>query len=479
MEVAIIDIVIPDNRKRAKDQKTIEGLADSIREVGLIQPVQVVPEDGHYVLVAGLHRLEACKLIGKNLIEATVQSYDDLHRELAEIDENLIRNELKVLERANHLARRKEIYEAMHPEAKATRDGGPFRGNQFTDGEVTADSATTSFTEDTASKTNAAARTIREDIQIAKGIAPEVQEQIKDTPLADSKSELLKLAKLEEPEQAAVVGKIIESLMGSAVVKRRERPQPADEDTGEAEEDGPELSEPEPKRKPLDVRGAVKELKREELLKNAPEAPVFKGEYQVDNIYVADVKGLVLPPDSMDLIFTDPPYHDEHLELYGETARLAVHVLKPGCYCLVYAGKMFLPEIIEQMKAAGLEYVWQFIVFHPFSQSRVTKHHIFENYRPILVFKKKGESTVREWAQDVIRGTRAKEQHDWQQDIEAPMEYIDKYTKPGAIVLDPFVGGGTIPFAAKKLQRHYLGFDVDAESARISLERLGEPDREE
>jgi hypothetical protein len=50
--------------------------------------------------------------------------------QLCDIDENLARNDLDLLERAEHLCRRKEIYERLHPE---TRRSG-YRGNQHIGG---------------------------------------------------------------------------------------------------------------------------------------------------------------------------------------------------------------------------------------------------------------------------------------------------------------------------------------------------------
>ncbi len=49
------------------------------------------------------------------------------------------------------LLRRKVLYEILHPETKSTHDGGPFRGNQYT--EEVKEIISPTFTEDTAKKT--------------------------------------------------------------------------------------------------------------------------------------------------------------------------------------------------------------------------------------------------------------------------------------------------------------------------------------
>ncbi len=75
----------------------------------------VRPVNSHYEIVAGLHRLAAVKLLGWKAIEATLVVLEGLRAELAEIDENLIRNELTALERADTLLHRKKLYEAKQP----------------------------------------------------------------------------------------------------------------------------------------------------------------------------------------------------------------------------------------------------------------------------------------------------------------------------------------------------------------------------
>lgn len=93
----------------------MQKLADSISRVGLINPITV---DQEYTLIAGLHRLEAAKLLGWAEIKCTVSDLDGLLAQLAEIDKNLIRRGLDYIEEWEQLARRKEIYEKPYPETQ-------------------------------------------------------------------------------------------------------------------------------------------------------------------------------------------------------------------------------------------------------------------------------------------------------------------------------------------------------------------------
>lgn len=102
---------------------------------------------------------------------------DELHAEMIEIDENLIRRNLDSIDEGNKLLRRKQIYEALHPETKATYNGGSFKGNQHKK-EVTetVSHTTKSFVDDTAEKMGVSPRTIELKIQTARNLTPEVKE---------------------------------------------------------------------------------------------------------------------------------------------------------------------------------------------------------------------------------------------------------------------------------------------------------------
>lgn len=201
MKYTIDEIIIPSKRKRFIARGKVKELAESIKEIGLLQPIIVTINK---VLISGLHRLEACKLLDWQEVDCVEKDYSELDAELAEIDENLIRAELTTLERGEHLLRRKEIYEAKHPEAKKGQYG--HKGNKVV---TKAESEIISFSEDTAAKLGVSSRTVQQEVQIAEKLAEDVKEAIRGTPLEDNKSDLLELARLEPEKQKKAVEKIL------------------------------------------------------------------------------------------------------------------------------------------------------------------------------------------------------------------------------------------------------------------------------
>jgi len=69
-KVRIEDIYVPAARRKTLHPETVRLLAEDIVENGLKTPIQVRSDDKRYVLVEGLHRLEAAKWLGETTIDA-------------------------------------------------------------------------------------------------------------------------------------------------------------------------------------------------------------------------------------------------------------------------------------------------------------------------------------------------------------------------------------------------------------------------
>lgn len=196
-----------------------EGLRESIASNGLLQPIVV---DASLTLVCGMHRLEACRALGWTEVPAFVQSIDGPRAQLAEVDENLCRRELTVLERAEHIALRRKLWEQMHPPPAPEGKKKPKKH----------EAPLAMFVDDTARRTGRANAAVREELRIGE-LPEDVRAAARETPVSDNKKELLALTRMPEEEQRRAV-EAVKSGEAKSVRKRAPRPAP------EAEELAPE-----------------------------------------------------------------------------------------------------------------------------------------------------------------------------------------------------------------------------------------------
>jgi sulfiredoxin len=64
----ITSVYVPTKRRSELNLKTVGELAESILQVGQQTPILVRRDGDRFVLVEGLHRLEACKKLGETTI---------------------------------------------------------------------------------------------------------------------------------------------------------------------------------------------------------------------------------------------------------------------------------------------------------------------------------------------------------------------------------------------------------------------------
>ena len=193
MKVKISNIKINPGR-RDTQQRNVEELARSIAAVGLMNPITVTQDN---TLIAGLHRLEAVKLLGWTEIECTVSDADGLQAELAEIDENFVRAGLSHRELGDLLLRRKELYEAIHPETRqGQRNGQTVKNDNLTV------LGAKPFSEDTADKLGVSKRTVERLVQTAANLTPEAKKTIRDAGDKITKGDALKISRLPPDQQA-------------------------------------------------------------------------------------------------------------------------------------------------------------------------------------------------------------------------------------------------------------------------------------
>src|ERR1035437_6729918 len=266
----------------------LSALMESIRAVGLLNPITVT---AGLRLVAGLHRLEACRRLGYSKIPAIVLHLTDDEAQLIEIDENLIRNDLTVLERAEHYYRRKELYDSLFPD---TKHGGR-RGNQHTGG-IKRQVDNLAFCHETANKTGESSRTIRRLIQIARNLNIGAKKLLRDTEWATNCQKLLKLSKLDARLQKAIAAKVAK---------------------GEA----------------INVNEAANKVHVDAWLSKPCALPLEGKRYRLLHGDFRKV-GTEIPSSSINLILTDAPYETEFLDVFRPFRSLPIGYWSMVALCL-------------------------------------------------------------------------------------------------------------------------------------------------
>lgn len=209
MLININDIKINPGRREAAPED-VQKLSESIAEVGMMNPITVTAD---HTLVAGLHRLEAAKLLGWEEVECKVIETDDLHAELAEIDENVVRANLSDLELCDLLARRKKIYETLHPSTVARNVAGHASNYESSSDKLTHEEKP--FSQDTAEKMGVSKRTVERQVQIAENLTPETKEILHGADTKITKQNLTKLSRLKPEQQEEAAAQLAEGKIKS------------------------------------------------------------------------------------------------------------------------------------------------------------------------------------------------------------------------------------------------------------------------
>ena len=107
----------PYQARTSFDEAELAGLAQSIRENGLLQPITVRKTENGYELVAGERRLRACKLAKMSTIPSILCDYSDHRTAALGLLENLQRADLNPFEQAQGLRDVMVLWDCTQAEA--------------------------------------------------------------------------------------------------------------------------------------------------------------------------------------------------------------------------------------------------------------------------------------------------------------------------------------------------------------------------
>ena len=117
-----INLIEPNRNQPRKqfDEDSIEELADSIKQFGVIQPLVVKNKGNYYEIIAGERRWRASKKAGLKKVPVIIRDFDDNEILKISLIENLQREDLNPIEEARAYLRLKEEYKLKQDEIAAS-----------------------------------------------------------------------------------------------------------------------------------------------------------------------------------------------------------------------------------------------------------------------------------------------------------------------------------------------------------------------
>jgi DNA modification methylase len=199
---------------------------------------------------------------------------------------------------------------------------------------------------------------------------------------------------------------------------------------------------------------------------------------ELNKVHLADAKEFLqsLPENSVDLVITDPPYTKKFFYTYKYLADYCPRIMKEGGSLIAIVGHIYLLDILRFFESSDLTYRWVFCLDQTGPKPLVhfdVARAIRVGWKPLLWFTKGKCPKI--CLSDKIEGEgRDKDLHVWQQNQDFCKYYIQTLTKENDVVLDPFVGSGTVAVVCKTLRRNFYACDVDPAAVETANRRLAE-----
>jgi site-specific DNA-methyltransferase (adenine-specific) len=200
---------------------------------------------------------------------------------------------------------------------------------------------------------------------------------------------------------------------------------------------------------------------------------------------------------SVDLAITDPAYESlEKHRAIGTTTRLKHSKASSNDWFRIFPNTRF-PELLNELYRvlAKNSHLYLFsdaetmFVVKPIAEAAGFKfwkpivhdkvyiglgYHYRSRYELILFFEK-GKRKLRDLSvPDILRCPRVRNGYPAEKPVEVSEVLITQSSDPGALVIDPFFGSGSVGMAALRTGRHFMGSDVCAEAVSVARARLAE-----
>lgn len=182
----------------------------------------------------------------------------------------------------------------------------------------------------------------------------------------------------------------------------------------------------------------------------------------------------------VDAIITDPPYPKRYWEqhsadnVYEGLGEVARDLLKPdGVLAVMVGTRPGMVESVDSQLGRHVQRRWRAVYLVSGQRWRDQTERVATGYKPILIYGHP-DHTDRPWILDDVftSGNDDKRFHHWGQSESGFASIVERLTEYGALVVDPFLGGGTTGVVCRDLGRRFIGCDIDGDAIQTARERL-------
>jgi len=188
------------------------------------------------------------------------------------------------------------------------------------------------------------------------------------------------------------------------------------------------------------------------------------------------------PTDSVDCIITDPPYNATNIgpnhRVYSMgKMKLSDKDYKKFCKDWFKQAQRICKRIVFTPGIANThnypQPFWQLCWHKPVAVS-FNRMGGFNAWEPIFIYGKPVERLGQDYKrQDTLNLTKVIEkEHPCPKPLPLIEWLVQKFSKEGDTILDPFMGSGTTAWAAKKLHRNFMGIEINPAYIKIAEKRL-------
>lgn len=192
-----------------------------------------------------------------------------------------------------------------------------------------------------------------------------------------------------------------------------------------------------------------------------------------------------LPQGCVDLVVTDPPYvcryrdrsgrqvaNDNHAEWIAPAFREIARVMKLDTLCVSFYGWQHVERFMLAWKAAGLNPVGHLIWAKDYTSR---SGFLAAQHEQAYVLAKGRPPRPAVVLPDVLPWAYSGNRHHPTEKAEAVIRpLVEAFSARGGVVLDPFTGSGTTGIACARLDRRFVGVELDAGHYATAERRIAE-----